>query len=362
MEDHQGIVASVAHLVHRYFLGLLLASYAAAALLPGPGLWLREVRVGTGFGLRLSLPALMLALLLLNAGLGVRAARLRGLARNPLPLGAGLAGNLVVPVLFVLAVSQVLRLWHDSDEVQNILVGLALVASMPVAGSSAAWSQNANGDLALSLGLVVLSTCLSPLTTPAALHAIGWVAHGQYAASLLALADGAVGLFLAVYVLVPALAGMGLRSAIGEQRLARMQPLLKLLNAVNLLALNYSNACVALPQAVAQPDWDFLAVILVIVVALCVLGFATGAGLARLLRADGPRRASLMFGLGMNNNGTGLVLASTALAQFPSVTLPVIFYNLVQHVVAALIDRLWLRSAADDAAADGRSASLAKAS
>ena len=71
----------------------------------------------------------------------------------------------------------------------------------------------------------------------------------------------------------------------------------------------------ALPKAVAQPDWDFLGVILVIVVALCVLGFAAGWGLARLLRTDGPRRTSLMFGLGMNNNGTGLVLAAMALTQ-----------------------------------------------
>ena len=65
--------------------------------------------------------------------------------------------------------------WHNPDEVQNILVGLALVASMPIAGSSTAWSQNANGDMALSLGLVLGSTLLSPLTTPMALHAVGFM-------------------------------------------------------------------------------------------------------------------------------------------------------------------------------------------
>jgi BASS family bile acid:Na+ symporter len=340
METQEGFVSRLAHLVHRSFLWLLLGSYAAAAVLPTPGLWIREVHFGVSGGPRLSLPALMLALLLLNAGLGVRASRLRGLARQPLPLVAALAANLLVPVLFILGVSQLMRLWHNPDEGQNILVGLALVASMPVAGSSAAWSQNANGDLALSLGLVVFSTCLSPLTTPAALHAIGWVAHGRYAESLHALAAGGVGLFLSVYVLAPALAGIALRGLAGEERVAQARPVLTLLNAANLLALNYSNACIALPQAVAELDWDFLGVILAIVLALCVLGFATGWALARLLRTDESRQTSLMFGLGMNNNGTGLVLASTALAQFPSVTLPVIFYNLVQHVVAAVVDRL----------------------
>ncbi len=47
-----------------------------------------------------------------------------------------------------------------------------------------------------------------------------------------------------------------------------------------------------------------------------------------------------MFGLGMNNNGTGMVLASVALADHPLVMLPIIFYNLVQHLIAAIVDYL----------------------
>lgn len=52
-----------------------------------------------------------------------------------------------------------------------------------------------------------------------------------------------------------------------------------------------------------------------------------------------------MFGLGMNNNGTGLVLASMALAQYPTVMLPVIFYNLLHHLVASVVDAVWCRGA-----------------
>jgi BASS family bile acid:Na+ symporter len=53
-----------------------------------------------------------------------------------------------------------------------------------------------------------------------------------------------------------------------------------------------------------------------------------------------------MFGLGMNNNGTGLVLASMALADHPRVMLPIIFYNLVQHLVAGCVDYTMSRSRA----------------
>jgi bile acid:Na+ symporter, BASS family len=114
-----------------------------------------------------------------------------------------------------------------------------------------------------------------------------------------------------------------------------------LVNALTLLALNYSNASLSLPDAVGNPDADFLGVTLAIVLALCVLAFAAGAWLARLLRAGPAQRVALMYGLGMNNNGTGLVLASLALADHPRVVLPIIFYNLVQHLVAGAVG-LWL--------------------
>jgi BASS family bile acid:Na+ symporter len=277
---------------------------------------------------------LLLALLLVNAGLGVQTARLKNLVRTSPVLLAGLAANLLIPVVFIFAVSQSMRLWHNPDEVQHILLGLALIASMPVAGSSTAWAQNGNGDLALSLGLVLLSTLLSPLSTPLALHAVGFLAREPYATDLHGLANQGTGLFLALCVALPSLVGIAGRGLIGGARVDVGKPYLKGINCLNLLLLNYVNGAVSLPQAVANPDWDFLAVTLGIAVGLCVLAFASGWWLAGWLRSDEAQRTSLMFGLGMNNNGTGLVLASVALAQYPQVMLPIIFYNLVQHLVA----------------------------
>src|SRR5262249_1655454 len=150
-----------------------------------------------------SLPMLMLAFLILNAGLGAQTGELKKLVRSPLPLLAGLSANVLGPIAYIFAIAQTLRLWHNPDEVQNILVGLALVASMPIAGSSTAWSQNANGNLTLSLGLVLLSTFLSPVTTPVALHSVGWLATGDYAEDLHELAAGGTGGFLVLSVLLP---------------------------------------------------------------------------------------------------------------------------------------------------------------
>ena len=104
--------------------------------------------------------------------------------------------------------------------------------------------------------------------------------------------------------------------------------------------LNYANGAVSLPRAAVERDWDFLGLALGVALALCVAGFASGWWLARLLRADRGQRASLTFGLGMSNNGASLVLASVALPGHPRVMLPLIFYNLVQHLVAAVVTYL----------------------
>ena len=56
------------------------------------------------------------------------------------------------------------------------------------------------------------------------------------------------------------------------------------------------------------------------------------------MRADRSQQTALMFGLGMNNNGTGLVLAATALAGHPQMMLPILFYNLIQHLAAGAVN------------------------
>ena len=340
MNDRGRLIDAISHYIHHRFIWLLLGSYVVAAVFPDLGLWMKNVSFGqiTLFKekTKLVLPVLLLSFLLFNAGLGVQASQLRTLFRTPLTLIAGLFANLFVPVLFIFAVSQTMRLWYNPDEVQNILVGLALVAAMPIAGSSTAWSQNSNGNITLSLGLVLLSTFTSPITTSAVLHSVGLMATGSYAEALHKLAASGTTGFLAISVILPSLFGIAIHSILGKARIAVIKPDLKLTNSFVLLLLNYCNASLALPQAVDDLDWPFLLVTLLIVTGLCVLTFLAGWWLSRLLQTDASNRASLMFGLGMNNNGKGLVLASLALAGHPRVLLPIIFYNLVQHLVASV--------------------------
>lgn len=334
----------VSHFLHRHLLKLIVSSYALAASFPALGLWIKDAEVividWPGGHWTMTLPKLLLALLLFNAGMRVKVGRVGQIVRRPGVMLAGLAANLVVPLLFLGLMVPALRAWHNPDEAATVLVGLALVSSMPIAGSSTGWSQAADGDMALSLGLVLGSTLLSPLTTPASLHVLGAIAPGRYGEGLHHLANQDTGSFLAAWVLLPSVLGVVVRSLLGEGRIGAVERRLKVVAPVTLLVLCYGNASSCLPKAVGNPDWDFLGIILTFVAGLCVSTFAAGYALSRVLDVNRGQRAALIFGLGMNNNGTGLVLASLALGSQPLVMLPIIVYNLTQHLVAGCVETM----------------------
>ena len=179
-----------------------------------------------------------------------------------------------------------MRLWYEPFEVQYILVGLALVAAMPIAGSSTAWAQNSNGNLALSLGLVFFSTILSPIVTPVAFNIFGEMASEEYEKVLHGLAAYGSGGFLGLWVVLPSLLGIAVRLMVSEDWQTRGMPYLKFINSIVLLLLNYSNASVSLPQAMAERDYDFLAITLAITAGLCLTLFAAGYGLSRLFKLN----------------------------------------------------------------------------
>lgn len=162
----------------------------------------------------------------------------------------------------------------------------------------------------MSLGLVLLTTLLSPVLTPLVLHSVASLATGDYSEDLYKLASNGAGAFLGTWVILPSLLGIASHRLLGETTAANISPYLKLANAAVLILRNYSNAALSLPKLIFEPDLDFLGAILAIVGLLCATMFAAGYLIARSFRVDRGAAAPLMFGLGMKNNGAGLVLLS----------------------------------------------------
>ena len=209
-------VETVTHFLHDRLVWVLMGAYLAAVVCPGPGLALRNLSLGTVHAktasIELGAPTLLLELLLFNAALGINAAEVTRLMHRARIVGLGLFANSALPLCFTLLAAVVLSRWHDSKEVQSLLVGLAFIGAMPIAASSTAWSQNAAGNVALSLGLVLASTMVSPSLTPLQFHIVSHVTTGDYSEDLAELAGGSTELFLVLAVVVPSVLGMLVRA------------------------------------------------------------------------------------------------------------------------------------------------------
>jgi bile acid:Na+ symporter, BASS family len=332
--------------IHHYLIWFIVISYILASIIPKPGLIIRSIHFSNPLSASHNIPlsVILLSILLFNAGVGVKLSELKETKKNIWVLGASVLANVVVPLIYISIISFLVIHWHNPAEAQQTLVGLSLVVSMPIAGASTAWAQNAKGKLSLSLALVLATTVLSPIITPAILHYVGFITEGDYSEDLHELAAQGVQDFLQSWVVLPAVIGISVRRFLGEQKYSRVGTLVKFMNYCVLLVLNYSNASLALPGLMKNPDLDFLGMCLMIVTLLCVIGFLAGELISRVFKTSRSEKASLMFGLGMNNNGTGLVLASVSLSDHPEVMVPIILYNLVQHLIASIVDKWFFKN------------------
>jgi BASS family bile acid:Na+ symporter len=327
-----------AFFVQRHFLWLLLGCYALAATWPSPGVPLRQWAWSPS-GLpdvRFTVPLLLLATMLFSAALLAEVAQIRAVLQQPLLLCVATLAVWIGPALLVVLASFLVPLLVSEQPASGVLVGLTLAATMPVANSSTGWTQNAHGNLALSLALVVLSIALSPLITPQLLSTLGMSLSASERAYCEELVNRFSGEFFIVWVIVPTLAGFACRWLVRPRRLALVGHWFILASAGALLLLNYINAAIALPPLKDSP----MAVILAtatFAVALSGVGLLSGWLIARLLWLPAEMRTALFFSLGMKHTGLALVLAASVLANQPFAILMIVLAALSQHLCAALV-------------------------
>ena len=147
-------------------------------------------------------------------------------------------------------------------------VRVAVVASMPITESSTAWSKISGENLALSLGLALLTTILRPIQTPIILHLVGYQIYGDYSEELNILAGRAVISFLIAWVVIPSILDIVFRLITKHSYYVLVDPFLNLINIGMLLLIIYLNACVYLQKLISNPDIKFISLALISVATL----------------------------------------------------------------------------------------------
>ncbi|MGW3115627.1 sodium-dependent transporter [Streptomyces sp. NPDC001107] len=332
-----------AYALFRRHLGAAIAlTYAAAALLPAPGLWLRRphpIGVFDLAELSLRAPQLLLALVLFSAGLQVPLRELRLLLRRPAALVAGLVLHVVAPLLIVPGVAFALRQSPDQDGGSGMVAAMILIVAMPVAAGATVWTAKGDGDQPTAVGLVLASTLVSPLTMPLTLAVLCPLLRGEYAGRLADAAQTAGHAFALASVVLPCGAGLLCRLLLPRRA---SEGLVGAAVAVALpasLLLTYVNASGVLGPFLRHPRPVLLAAALAVAATVCGLSFALGRVAAHALRLDARAGASVTLACGMNNSSASAVLITTTLPDRPHILLPVLAYGLLQKVAAGRVVR-----------------------
>jgi BASS family bile acid:Na+ symporter len=288
--------------------------------------------------MQLTAPLLLLALMLFSAALLTDLSQIRAVLQRPLLLCIATVAVWLAPALLVVLAGYLVPLVTSDQDATGVLVGLTLVATMPVANSSAGWTQNAAGNLALSLALVVLSISLCPLVTPQLLNALGMALTASERAYCEALVNRFSGEFFIIWVIIPTLAGFACRHLMTPARVARVRYAFILASAAALLVLNYINAAIALPY-LSDSGLTVIVITAALALSVCTVGLAAGWLIARLLRLPHDMRTALRYGLSMKHTGLALVLAESVLANQPIAILMIVLVTLAQHLCAAFVQR-----------------------
>lgn len=325
-------------LVAYVLVAYVLAAYLLAGLIPSPGLWLKKIDWGTlpGTHENVTTSLVMLGALLFNAGFSVTSEQWNALRRRPSLSLAGLMGKVLIAVTWISILMIGLSAGLSSLWI-SMLAGFAIVSLMPAATSSAAWAQQTNSNMPLSLGLWLISTSMMPLIFPV----MSWLFHQlppevgtrgfTETKSVFSLP------FIVVWIIVPVIGGRFFRWFSGEKGKTQLPIWMKWANALNLLLLNYMHGTTFLPQSLQPFLPSAMFSLLLGVLTCCSMAFVTGIWIGKTSKVTPSEKMALMFGTGMNNNGMALVPA----AQFPGASgwigLTIALCTFGQHLVAAAI-------------------------
>ncbi|WP_270849058.1 bile acid:sodium symporter family protein [Candidatus Collinsella stercoripullorum] len=298
-----------------YFVPLCVV---AGVLLPGV------------FGPLKAIVPLIFAVMTFQGALNNTFEQLLAVFRHPLRLLVILAvAEVLMPCLAYLLGS---LLFGDNV---NLLTGVVLEYSVPIAVISFMWVGIYDGDGPLCLASILVSTVISPVSIPVTLSVL-------LGASIHIDAMSMVGDMVAMIAL-PALAGMlvnELTRGWGHERLSPvLSPASRLITIV-LITVNSTS----MSEYVLNMTWERLEVALFILV-FATSGFFWGLLAARILHGSQPLLATMSFTCGMRNISSGAVIAAQ---YFPGETVfPVMCGTLFQQILAATFGHIIERLCAD---------------
>lgn len=214
----------------------------------------------------------------------------------------------------------------------NLVCGVVLEYSVPIAVVCAMWTNMLGGDPALSLATILVSTVAAPFTIPLTLHALLGQTIEVDAARMMG--------EMIVSIALPALAGTAANDLTHGRAARELSPVIAPAAKIALVLVILTNS-----TGVAPYVRNLTPTLVAVAAFICVFsagGYAIGLLAARVMRRPYDQTASMTYLVGMRNISAGAVIAGE---YFPGeVMFPVVIGTLFQQVLAACFGSLLRRT------------------
>ena len=265
-----------------------------------------------GFAWTTNYTSMFLGIAMFGMGLTIKMGDFQVVFSRPKEILIGcLAQYTVMPFLaWILAV--VLKLPED------LALGVILVGCCPGGTASNVITYIAGGDVALSVGMTIVSTLVAPLATPALVYMLAgaWV-EVSFIAMVLSVVK---------VILVPVLLGILIRSILGKQ-IQKISELLPLISVVSIVMIISGIVAVNADKIISC---GMLVLGVVILHNLCGMGIGLAA--AKLLKVPYDKVTAIAIEVGMQNSGLAISLATANFAATPLATLPGAIFSVWHNI------------------------------
>lgn len=208
----------------------------------------------------------------------------------------------------------------------DTVTGYILLYCIPTAVVGCVWSGIYRGNMALSLTILVIATCLAPFITPLSIKLL--------ASSSVVLDTSGMIKSLFLMVVIPSLIGVLINFLTKGKCADRVQPDLKPFTKVALLLVIIINTSQVAERIISEATWAYVPQALGAAL-FTSMGFFISYAISHLMKLDHQDTISVVYAGGMRNISAALVLA---IEFFPPATsIPVISGIVLQQTTCAII-------------------------
>lgn len=260
--------------------------------------------------------SVFLGIAMFGMGLTIRGADFKVIFTKPKEILVGCVAQYTVMPLVAWVLCVAFHLPAD------LAIGVILVGCCPGGTASNVITYIAGGDVALSVGMTIVSTLIAPIMTPVLVYFLGgaWVQVSF------------MDMFFSVVkvVLVPVILGLVLHHLF-EKTIAKIQDVLPLVSVA---------AIVMIISGIVAANREKLITSGILILGIVVLhnffGMGLGLGIAKLFKIEEKKAAAIAIEVGMQNSGLAVSLAATNFSSNPLATLAGAVFS-VWHNIAGSI-------------------------